>query len=69
MRVLKKELWPYKVEVKLTESSADITAIEIWLGTQLGAFKGLWNMVYHHDRTDFYFRNSGDATLFALKWT
>jgi hypothetical protein len=69
MRVLKKELWPYKVEVKLTESSADITAIEIWLGAQLGAFKGLWNMVYHYDHTDFYFRNSGDATLFALKWT
>jgi hypothetical protein len=70
MRELKKELWPYRVAVKVGADpvNTDITAIEIWLGQQLGTFKGRWNVVYHYNQTYFYFRNSGDATLFALRW-
>ena len=65
MRELKKELWPYKVTIDTPES---ITKMEIWLGKQLGTFKGRWNVVYQYNRTDFYFKDQGDATLFALRW-
>jgi hypothetical protein len=68
MRELKKDLWPYRVTVN-SDWLSDITPIEIWLGEQLGTFKGRWNVVYRHNRTDFYFRFSDDATLFALKWS
>jgi len=68
MRELKKELWPYKVKVLETEFDSSITDIEIWLGKQLGTFKNRWNVVYHHNKTYFYFRKSEDATLFALRW-
>lgn len=65
MRVLKKELWPYRVVLNAPES---ITEMEVWLGLQLGTFKDRWNVVYHSDQTHFYFRLGEDATLFALKW-
>jgi hypothetical protein len=68
MRVLRKELWPYKVKVNDKEFTTSITEMEIWLGEQLGTFKGRWNVVYHYNQTDFYFREGRDATLFALKW-
>lgn len=64
---LRKELWPHRVTVN-SDNKKDITEIEIWLGRQLGTFKGRWNVVYRFNGTDFYFRNQGDATLFALKW-
>ena len=69
MRELKKELWPYKIPLKETEDSTNITTIEIWLGKQLGTFKGRWNIIYRHNGTDFYFKREQDATLFALKWS
>ena len=65
MRELRKELWPYKVKVYETDSAHEI---ELWLGQRMGAFKNQWNAVYHHNGTDFYFRESGDATMFALRW-
>lgn len=68
MRELKKDLWPYKIKVSSFKDN-DITAVEVWLGHQLGTFKGRWNVVYQHDATYFYFRNSEDATLFALRWS
>ena len=68
MRHLKKELWPHCVPVN-SDLKQEITPIEEWLGEQLGPFKGRWNRVYQNNRTDFYFRNGQDATLFALKWT
>ena len=67
-RRLRKELWPHRVTVN-SDYKKDITEIEIWLGHQLGTFKGRWNVVYQYNRTDFYFRDQGDATLFALKWS
>ena len=67
-RRLRKELWPHQVTVN-SDNKKDITEIEIWLGRQLGTFKGRWNVVYQFNRTDFYFRDQGDATLFALKWS
>lgn len=66
-RRLRKELWPHRVTVN-SDNKKDITEIEIWLGRQLGTFKGRWNVVYRFNGTDFYFRDHSDATLFALKW-
>lgn len=69
MRVLKKELWPCKVELNLDQTQSKITEVETWLGQQLGSFKDQWNAVYHWDHTVFYFRRGEDATMFALKWS
>lgn len=68
MRILKKELWPYKVKVNENEFTTSITEMEIWLGEKLGTFKGRWHIVYQHKHTDFYFKEQGDAVIFALKW-
>ena len=68
MRELKKDVWPHKITVMVVEDP-DINLIEPWLSDQFGRWKNRWNVVYRHDRTDFYFKNSADATLFALKWT
>jgi hypothetical protein len=67
MRELKKELWPYRVPLN-SDWKDEITLVELWLGQQFGTFRGRWNVVYHYNRTDFYFKNAADATLFALKW-
>ena len=70
MRVLKKELWPHKVAVnEYWKTSRNIHAIEAWLGTTYGAFRNQWNVVYHYNRTDYYFRKGQDATMFALRWS
>lgn len=70
MRVLKKELWPYKVTVDAGGPTPEkIDEIETWLGITYGAFKDRWNAVYQHNRTDYYFRQGQDATLFALRWS
>ncbi len=68
MRELKKDLWPYRVRVNEDQFSVSITDMELWLGEQLGTFKGRWNIVYQYNRTDFYFKDGKDATLFSLKW-
>jgi hypothetical protein len=65
MRVLKKELWPHCVTLDIEETHE----IEIWLGETLGCFKDRWNAVYKSNRTDFYFRQGKDATMFALRWS
>jgi hypothetical protein len=49
--------------------TGDIDKIEMWLVNLLGQFKEQWNIVYLHDRTDFYFRNEQDAVFFSLKWS
>lgn len=69
MRVLKKELWPYKVKVGEKEFTTSVTDIELWLGEQLGTFRGRWNVVYHYNRTEFYFRLQEDAMIFSLRWS
>lgn len=68
MRILKKELWPYKVKVNGNEFNTSITEMEVWLGEQLGTFKGRWNVVYQSKEIYFYFRESKDATIFSLRW-
>jgi len=68
MRQLKKELWPSKIVIK-SDDLADITPIETWLSERYGAFKGRWNVVYQLHETHFYFRETKDATIFALKWS
>lgn len=71
MRTLKKELWPHKISLNIGKDLSDdkIYDIEIWLGENLGRFRGRWNAVYRYNRTDFYFRQGRDATMFALRWS
>jgi len=68
MRILKKEVWPYKVKVNKNEFTTSVTEMEIWLGEQLGTFKGRWNVVYQSKEIYFYFRDGKDATMFSLRW-
>jgi hypothetical protein len=68
MRVLKKELWPHRVELDLDQSQPKIVQVETWLGEHYGVYKGRWNQVNHWDHTAFYFRQGQDATMFALRW-
>ena len=68
MRHLKHELWPHKVTLN-SDLKDDITKVEMWLGEQLGTFKGRWNVVYQYNRTDFYFKDQQDAFFFKLKWS
>ncbi len=58
MRVLKKELWPYKIVLDDDEHCHDIKQVESWLGEHMGAFRERWNKVYLFDETHFYFRIS-----------
>ena len=69
MRILKKELWPYKLTLSIGTSNPKIDDIEIWLGENLGAFRLKWNVVYYNRTTDFYFRSEQDAILFILRWS
>ena len=68
MRELKKVFWPHKISVTVIEDP-NPDAIEIWLGQNMGQFRGRWNAVYYHDHTDYYFRDARDATVFALRWS
>lgn len=68
MRILKKELWPYRVKVN-EDNTQDITPVELWLGEQFGTFKGRWNVVYQYNHTDFYFKEKEDAMIFSLRWS
>ena len=69
MRVLKKELWPYKVPIKASAADSKIIEIETWLLETMGEYKGKYSIVYKHDSTDFYFREGKDATFFILRWS
>ncbi len=69
MRILKKEIWPFKVKLNVDDSRMIMHDIEMWLGENLGSFKSSWNAVYHHDYTDFYFKSGEDAMMFQLKWS
>ena len=69
MRILKKTLWPHCVKLNVEENSDSMYDLEIWLGETLGQFKNRWNCVYHHTRTDFYFRDQEDAMMFTLRWS
>lgn len=68
MRQLKKELWPHRVVIGEDDKNVKIIEIENWLGERLGKFKHRWNVVYQHNRSDFYFRDSKDSVMFTLRW-
>jgi hypothetical protein len=68
MRRLKKELWPHRIIIDQDESCTKIIEIENWLGERFGQFKERWNVVYQHNRSDFYFRDSKDSVMFTLRW-
>lgn len=65
MRILKKTLWPNLIVI---DNANSIDSIEIWLEQNLGSFKDKWNVVYCHNKTDFYFRDEEDAFVFKLRW-
>lgn len=65
MRELKRELWPYRIQLPTNETYD----IEVWLGENMGALHGRWNVVYKYGHCDYYFRNGQDATLFSLRWS
>ena len=67
MRILKKELWPYKAVIDMDHTRSEIIEIENWLGESLGIFKGRWNVVYN-SKTDYYFRNEKDYVWFTMRW-
>ena len=68
MRVLKKELWPERVELNIDDTQPAIDEVKNWLTENFGAFKSGWNVVYGSRHAHFYFRQSQDAVLFALRW-
>jgi hypothetical protein len=69
MRVLKKELWPYRVSFDVEQTQSTMYDVETWLEETIGSFKDRWNAVYKSNGTDFYFRRGKDATLFTLRWS
>lgn len=66
MRHLKQELWPYMITMGNPSENYER---EVWLGENMGPFKGRWNVVYRVNAVDFYFKNSKDATIFTLRWS
>jgi hypothetical protein len=69
MRILKKELWPHRISVGAENWDNDsVIDREHWLGEKMGPLKGRWNVVYNHNKTDYYFKSGSDATMFSLKW-
>ncbi len=68
MRILKRELWPHRVVYAKDETNSEYANVEAWLADQVGRFGQAWNVVYHHNQTDLYFRNRADAVMFSLKW-
>ena len=67
-RILNGNFWPYRITVyELKTGNIDI--VEDWLDQNVGVFREQWNTVYFYNYSDFYFRDSRDATLFALRWT
>ena len=68
MRILKKELWPYKVRYDVDDSRSKIDDVEQWLGETMGPFRHQWNAVYQYNSTDFYFRDGDDMLMFQLRW-
>lgn len=68
MRILKKQLWPFRVDISLSRD-CDTHMIEQWLCKEYGAFKSCWNVVYGYQQAHFYFKNHQDASWFSLKWS
>jgi hypothetical protein len=68
MRRLKQELWPHKITLNKIETDAGFYEIEIWLKQNMGLWKDRWIVIYFHNKTDVYFRDGKDATMFSLRW-
>lgn len=68
MRILKRELWPHRVVYTKDETNSEYADVEAWLADQVGQFGQAWNVVYHYNQTDLYFRNRADAVMFSLRW-
>jgi len=67
MRRLKKEFWPNKISVTVTDNF-NPTTLESWLLDNLGKFRLRWNVVYYRDHNDYYFQDHHDAAFFSLRW-
>jgi hypothetical protein len=69
MRILKKELWPHSVTVRMTQYTAEHVPIENWLIENIGAFRERWNQTPTSSYVNYYFKHHDDAVLFALRWS
>lgn len=67
-RQLKREIWPHCVVLDQKHRD-NITAVEVWLGEQLGTFYNRWMIIHRKNNVEFYFHESVDATIFALRWS
>lgn len=68
MRILKKELWPEKVNIIREDSDIQHYHIETWLEENLGPERKRWNRVSHYYNVDYYFKNKKDSMWFVLRW-
>lgn len=64
MRRLNQRYWPHRVEIR-----SQINMAQILRGMDYGTIGQDWTKIDHSQGTDFYFRNQGDATMFALRWS
>jgi hypothetical protein len=69
MRRLKQELWPHKITLKEDESDPRLYLIEAWLEQNMGYITDRWYVVWSPNKSEFYFKDSKDATVFALMWS
>jgi hypothetical protein len=69
MRILKKELWPHKITLEKIDKKHNFFDIELWLKENIGLWKDRWIVIYFHNKTDIYFVDEKDATMFALRWS
>ena len=65
VRQLNKQIWPHTITVSKPSISYDI---EDWLTLNCGPFRDRWYVVYHHDKTVYYFREPEHAFVFQLTW-
>lgn len=69
MRRLKQEIWPYKITLTKSDKNFDFYEIEQWLGENTGLWKDRWAIIYFSNKSDVYFKDGKDATMFALRWS
>jgi hypothetical protein len=67
-KILNGVQWPYRITVHELKTG-NMDTVEDWLDQNVGVFREQWNTVYFYNYSDFYFRDAGHATLFALRWT
>ena len=67
-RQLNSTIWPERV-VLAEPPAADYALRDKWLKEKFGSYGNRWYVIINNNKTFiFYFKNSEDAVLFALRW-